>query len=315
MIDWSTTALVFPGQGSQQVGMGADLAGQYPAAQQVFDEADRFFGHEFSKLLFEGPAETLDQTINTQPALYIAGVATLRALEALYGPIRPLAVAGHSLGEFTALTAAGALSFEDGLRLVRERARLMREAGERSPGGMAALLGAEIEDARAICAQTSAETGQTIVIANDNCPGQIVLSGDNGAVDRAVTLARERGIRRAVKLAVSVAAHSPLMAYASDAFRAALDATPFADPQVPVIANVSAAPIRTGEETRAELAAQLTQTVRWRESVGVLREMGARTYLELGPKDVLTGLLKRIDRDAAGIAVNSAAAVAALGAS
>src|SRR5215813_12464502 len=155
MIDWTTTALVFPGQGSQQVGMCADLVQQYPAAAQVFEQADQILGFPLSKLCFEGPAETLDETINTQPALYVAGIATLRVLEETHGPVNPLAVAGHSLGELTALTAAGALPFEAGVKLVRERGRLMKQAGEKNPGAMAALLGVEIADIRAICDEAS----------------------------------------------------------------------------------------------------------------------------------------------------------------
>jgi [acyl-carrier-protein] S-malonyltransferase len=311
MIDWSTTVLLFPGQSSQQVGMGADLAARHPAAAQVFEEADRLMGMAFSKYCFEGPAAFLDETRNTQPALYITGIATLRALESVLGAFTPLAVAGHSLGEFTALTAAGALSFEAGLNLVRERGCLMYEAGEKSPGAMASLLGATIEDARAICAQASADIGKPVVVANDNCPGQVVISGDNAAIERALEVAKERSIKRAVKLAVSVAAHSPLMAHAAADFRKALAATPFTAPRVPVIGNTGAAPLHTRDDILTELNGQLTGAVRWTESIQYLRSLGAQTFLELGPKDVLMGLLKRIDREATGIALNSADALAA----
>ena len=311
MIDWSTTALVFPGQGSQQVGMGADLARQYPAAAQIFQEADAILGFSLSKLCFEGPAANLDETINTQPALYVTGIATLHALESQHGEIRPLAAAGHSLGEFTALTAAGALPFEAGVKIVRERGRLMKEAGDKSPGAMAAILGLAIADLRTLVEQASAETGQPVVVANDNCPGQVVISGEGRALDRALALAQERGAKRAVKLAVSVASHSPLMAYAAEAFRVALAAVPFETPRVPIIGNVGAAPLRTPADILNELAAQLTSSVRWTESVQALRALGVKTFAELGPKDVLTGLLKRIDREATGVAINSAEAVAA----
>jgi [acyl-carrier-protein] S-malonyltransferase len=314
MIDWSTVVLLFPGQASQQVGMGADLAAGYPAAAQVFEEADRLMGMAFSKYCFEGPAAFLDETRNTQPALYITGIATLRALESALGTFTPLAVAGHSLGEFTALAAAGALSFEAGLHLVRERGRLMYEAGEKSPGAMASLLGATIEDTRAICAQVSAEVGKPVVVANDNCPGQVVISGDNAAIERALEVAKDRGVKRAVKLAVSVAAHSPLMASSADAFRKVLAAAPFEAPRVPVIGNTGAELLRTRDDILAELNGQLTGSVRWTESIQHLRKLGAQTFLELGPKDVLMGLLRRIDREATGIALNSADALAAFAA-
>jgi [acyl-carrier-protein] S-malonyltransferase len=313
-IEWTSTALLFPGQGSQQVGMGADLAAAFREAAAVYEEADRILGRSLSTVCFEGPAEVLDETSTTQPALYVTGIATLRALESLVGPITPLAVAGHSLGEFTALTAAGALPFEAGVRLVQERGRLMRETGERLPGAMAALLGAEIADARDICAQATAETGAPVAIGNDNCPGQVVLAGAVPAVERAVELAKARGIKKAVRLAVSVAPHSPAMADAAEAFRAVLASVPFETPRVPIIGNTRAAPLRSVEDIRAELSAQLTETVLWTGSVRLLRTMGAQTFLEFGPKDVLTGLLKRIDRDAAGVALNSAEAVRALGA-
>ncbi|MBX3063422.1 MAG: ACP S-malonyltransferase [Anaerolineae bacterium] len=311
-MDWSTTVLVFPGQGSQQVGMGKSLVEQFPAAAELFAQADQILGTPFSTLMFEGPAETLDDTLNTQPALYITGIATLRAMESLHGAIKPQAVAGHSLGEFTALTAAGALGFEDGLRLVRERGRLMKEAGQRNPGAMAALLGAEIADVRALCAAASAQAGKPVVLANDNCPGQVVISGDETALDLALTLAKERGIKRALKLAVSIAAHSPLMESATAEFRQILDSSTFAAPSVPVIGNLTVAPLRTPDEIRAELGAQLTGSVRWTETIQSLRQMGATTFLELGSKDALTGMLKRIDKEATGVAVNTADVVRSL---
>ncbi|MCC7209821.1 MAG: ACP S-malonyltransferase [Anaerolineae bacterium] len=312
MFDPKSAVFQFPGQGSQHVGMAADLVARFPAAAQVFSEADRILGRPLSQVCFDGPAEALDETSTTQPALYVAGVATLRALESLLGPLQPVACAGHSLGEFTALTAAGALPFEDGLRLVQERGRLMREAGERNPGAMAALLGADIDAARAICEQAAADTGLPVVIGNDNCPGQVVLSGATVAIDRAMDVARERGVKRVVRLAVSVASHSPLMAEAAERFRAALDATPFQAPRVPVIGNTSAEPLNTVDDIKAELSVQLTRTVRWTESVRLLRTMGGQTFYEMGPKDVLTNFLKRIDREVEGVALNNADSVAAL---
>ncbi|MHB8626167.1 MAG: ACP S-malonyltransferase [Aggregatilineales bacterium] len=309
--DWSTIALVFPGQSSQQVGMGADLVRDYPGAAAVFAEADQVLGEPFTKLCFEGPAEVLDETLNTQPALYVMGVALVRTLESKAGTIRPIGVAGHSVGELTALAAAGALSFADGLRLVRERARAMRDAGAIQPGGMAALLGPTIGEAEALCAQASAETGKPVVVANDNCPGQVVISGDSAALERALQLASERGVKRAVKLAVSIAAHSPLMTSAAERFRAALAATPFTEPRYPVISNATTESLREPDEIRAALGGQLTSPVHWTGCVRTLRTLGAQTFLELGPKDVLTGLLKRIDRSATGLPLNSAATIAA----
>jgi [acyl-carrier-protein] S-malonyltransferase len=197
------------------------------------------------------------------------------------------------------------------VKIVRERGRLMKEAGDRSPGAMAAILGLTIADLRAIVEQASAETGQPVVVANDNCPGQVVISGDGRALDRALALAQERGAKRAVRLAVSVASHSPLMAHAAEAFRGALSAVPFETPRVPIIGNVGAAPLRAPADILNELAAQLTSSVRWTESAQALRTLGVKTFAELGPKDVLTGLLKRIDREATGLAINSAEAVAA----
>jgi len=311
VLDWSTIALVFPGQSSQEVGMGADLARAYPEAAAVFAEADHVLGIPFSQICFEGPADVLDATLNTQPAIFVVGIATLRILESRFGALQPIGAAGHSVGELTALVAAGALSFADGLRLVRERARLMSEAGAKQLGAMAALLGPSLDETRVICEQASAETSQSVVIANDNCPGQVVISGDAGALERALQSAKERGVKRAIKLPVSVAAHSPLMASAADGFRHILMATPFASPRFPVIDNANVQPIDTADAIRAALAAQLTGPVRWTESIKALQVRGATTFLEIGSKDVLTGLLKRIDRGATGIALNNAEAVAA----
>lgn len=312
MVDWTTTAFVFPGQGSQEVGMGADLAARYPTARDTFDRADEILGFALSHLCFDGPAEDLNDTVNTQPALYVMGVALLRVLEdALPNPPAPAFVAGHSLGEFTALTAAGALPFEDGVRLVRERGRLMKEAGNHTPGAMAAILGLDAATVRAICAEASAQTGAPVVLANDNCDGQLVISGDKGAIEAALPLAAERGAKKTVPLTVSVASHSPLMESISGEFRVRLAEVPFSIPRIPVISNVNAAPLRTVEEIRAELGAQLTSTVRWTESVQAMLAQGVSTVVELGPKDVLTGLVKRIDRGAARVALNSADAVEA----
>ncbi len=311
MPDLSMTAFLFPGQGSQVVGMAADVARVYPEAAAILEQADQILGLPFSKMMAEGPTEQLDDTINTQPALYIASIAILRALEAKHGALTPLGAAGHSLGELTALTAAGALPYEAGVKLVRERARLMKEAGQAHPGAMAALLGPTVEEAESICAAARTETGKPLVVANDNCPGQVVISGDSAALERALEIAKERGVKRALKLAVSVAAHSPLMQQASEGFNKAMAETPFVAPGYPVISNALVQPLRTVEEIRHALGLQLTSPVRWTECVRALNKLGATRFFEIGSKDVLTGLLKRIDKEWSGTAINSADAVAA----
>jgi [acyl-carrier-protein] S-malonyltransferase len=306
MADWSTTAFLFPGQGSQVVGMGQDFAAAYPIAKQTFEEADDLLGFSLSNLCFNGPAEELNDTLNTQPALYVCSLATMRVLQAELPEAVPAFAAGHSFGEFTALAAFGSLSFADGLALVRERGRLMKEAGTQYPGAMAAILSLEIDAVRDICERASAQTGGTLVVANDNCPGQIVISGDDATLEQALVLAKEAGARRALKLAVSIAAHSPLMQPASEQFRKAVDATRFSVPTVPVYGNVNAAPLPSVEAIRAELGAQLTSPVRWRESMLAMIADGAEQFVEIGPKDVLTGLMKRIDGDKATVNLNSA---------
>jgi [acyl-carrier-protein] S-malonyltransferase len=309
MTDWTKTAFMFPGQGSQTIGMGKDLAEAFPAARQTFEEADEVLGFGLADLCFNGPQEILDDTINTQPALYTCGIATLRALQSELSSAKPAFVAGHSLGEFTALAASGALPFADGLKLVRERGRLMKEAGTQSPGAMAALLGLDTQQARDVCARASEQTGGVLVLANDNCPGQLVISGDETTIEVGVKLAQEAGAKRAIKLAVSIAAHSPLMEPASAAFRQALLAIPFQAPETVVIGNVDAAPLNHVDAIRRELDLQLTHSVRWTESVQAVVAAGAEQFIELGPKDVLTGLLKRIDRSKTGTPLTSAASL------
>lgn len=301
MLDQTTTAFVFPGQGSQGVGMGAALAERYRVARQTFEEADDLLGFALSKLCFEGPEERLTETLNAQPALYVAGIAAMRTLYLVWddAPFQPACVAGHSLGELTALVAAGALTFPDGLKLVRRRGELMRDAGQNSPGGMAALLGLERDTVEAICAEVRQAGGGVMVVANDNCPGQLVIAGDEVSLAQALERAGAAGAKRAVRLPVTIASHSPLMAQAADDFRAAVDATPFTKPVVPIIGNTQARQLESAEDIRAELSAQLTSPVRWTESVQAMMGMGIKTYVEFGSKDVLVGLIKRIDREAA----------------
>ena len=312
-LDPRQTAFVFPGQGSQIVGMGKTLAGQFSAARAAFEEADETLGFALSRVCLDGPDEALNDTENTQPAVLVHSVAALRAArEVLGADFRPAFVAGHSLGEATALHAAGALEFADAVRLVRARGQLMKRAGVIAPGGMAAVMNLETPLIAELCAQAAAETGKSVQIANDNCPGQVVISGDHDALERALALMRERGARRMIKLAVSIAAHSPLMAVVQGEFGKGVNATPLRDPLLPVVGNVSAAPLLSLPEIRAELAAQLTSPVRWTESVRYMVAHGVTTFVELGPKDVLTGLLKRIERAAVGRLGGTGEEIAAL---
>jgi [acyl-carrier-protein] S-malonyltransferase len=286
-------ALIFPGQGSQRVGMGRDLASSQ--ARAVYDEADEILGFSLSRLCFEGPEEALNDTANTQPALFVTSLALYRALQVEAGLPGPAFVAGHSLGELTALAAAGAMEFADGLRLVRERGRLMKQAGEQSPGGMAAVLKMDDSEIERACREASSETGLPVQIANYNAPEQIVISGHQRSLARAIELLRQRGARRIVALAVSIAAHSPLMANVTAEYRLAVDATPLRPPTIPVIGNVHACPLHTAGEIRDDLAGQLTQPVQWTASVLWMVARGVTHFVEVGPKDVLTRLVQRIE--------------------
>lgn len=314
MIDWNKTAFLFPGQGSQVVGMGADIAMHYPVAKAVFDEADKILGLPFSQICFEGPEEELNDTYNTQPALYIASLAILKALSHELDDAMqlPAMIAGHSLGEITALVAAESISFEDGLLLVRERGRLMKEAGEKSPGAMAAILGLEVATLQQICDTAAEATGEPLVIANDNCPGQVVISGGEKALDHALPIAKEQGARHAMKLAVSVAAHSPLMSHSAEEFRQIVENTPIEPPKVPVIGNATATIMPDVTQIRDELSGQLTSPVRWTETIQLMLNSNITTFIELGPKGVLKGLLRRIDRSAIGIGLEATADIQAI---
>ncbi len=278
--------------------MGRTLYERDPAARAVFDQADELLGFPLSTLCFEGPAEVLTDTINQQPALYVTGVAAWRVMQAQGQEVWPAAAyfAGHSLGEFTALTAAGSLDFAAGLALVRRRGELMKAAGETAPGAMAAVLGLDGEVVAAACRQAQAESGRPVQVANDNCPGQIVISGDDAALTLALDLLQAAGARKLVRLPITIAAHSPLMASAAAAFAAAVGETPLRRPDAPVIGNTSARPLADPEAIRAELVAQLTGNVRWTESMRFLLAEGVERFVEVGPGDVLTGLMKRIER-------------------
>ena len=294
-------AFVFPGQGSQTVGMGRDLAASSPAAAAVFAAADVALGEPLSTLAWEGPAERLDLTENAQPALLAASIAILEALrerwaaDGLPAPT-PAFVAGHSMGQYSALVAADALSLEDGVRLVRERGRLMQASGEGREGAMAALIG--LDDARLPELVAAAAAHGTFVVANRNAPGQVVVSGDRAAIEAGAALARDLGAKRAIVLPVSVAAHSPLMAEAADAMRETLAGVEFHDPTTALLANADGRPITTAEGARAELVEHLTAGVDWVGAIGHMIDAGVTTFVEIGPGKVLTGLIKRIAPDA-----------------
>jgi [acyl-carrier-protein] S-malonyltransferase len=288
-----TTAFVFPGQGSQAVAMGKELAEAYPIAKETFDEADSLLGFSLSNLMWNGPAEELNETINTQPALYVHSVAAWRTFLVLEPDFKPATLAGHSLGELSALTASGALSFQDGLRLVRTRGELMKRAGEQNPGGMAAILGVDIPTLDKVCAEAST-ADEIVQVANDNCPGQVVISGHKPALERAMTGAKAAGAKRALALAVSIAAHSPLMATIQQEWNTAVDACAMETPRIPVVGNVRAQPMLTADELRADIKAQMQSRVRWTESVQEMQRTGIQVYVEAGSGEVLLGMIKRI---------------------
>ncbi|HSG16454.1 MAG TPA: ACP S-malonyltransferase [Anaerolineae bacterium] len=292
-----SVAFLFPGQGSQHVGMGQGLYQAKPASRAVFDQADELLGFRLSTLCFDGPEERLTDTVNQQPALLVTSVAAWQAMSAdNWSP--PDYVAGHSLGEFTALVIAGSLTFRDGLALVRRRGELMKAAGERAPGAMAAVLALDVAQLEAICRQAQEDTGRPVQVANDNCPGQVVISGDRIALDRAVDLAKQAGARKVVNLPISIAAHSALMESAASDFAIAVDDATIAPPKAPVIGNVSGLPMTSADEIRAELKAQLTSPVRWTGSMNYLLDQGVTDFVEVGPGEVLLGLMKRINRKA-----------------
>jgi [acyl-carrier-protein] S-malonyltransferase len=286
-------ALLFAGQGAQIVGMGKDLAARYPEAAQLFEQADRVLGRPLSRIAFEGPEEELTQTMNCQPALFVHGLACLAALKKELGEFPIQAVAGLSLGEFTAHAAAGTFDFEAGLRLVAQRGLFMQEACEQTNGGMAAMIGGDESAVRCLASETDVD------VANLNSPGQIVISGESSKVALAVSLAKEHGVRVAKTLNVAGAYHSRLMNAAFLKLGEELQRTAFAPPRFPVICNVDAAPVREPEEIRESLQDQVTGTVRWTETMEYLvDDQKCDLFIELGPKAVLAGLLNRTRKGA-----------------
>ena len=304
-----TTAFMFPGQGSQAVGMGKALADAYPVAARVFAEVDDALGQPLSRLMFEGPEAELTLTANAQPALMAVSLAALRVLESEAGlDLRSAAafVAGHSLGEYSALAAAGSFTVAEAARLLRIRGNAMQAAVPVGQGAMAALIGVEPEAAAAI----AAEAGQVCDVANDNGGGQVVLSGTAAAIDRAVAIAKDRGVKRAVLLSVSAPFHCGLMRPAADAMAEALAAAEIADPALPVVANILARPVDAAGEIVGCLVGQVCGTVRWRESIAWMAEAGVTRFVEVGSGKVLSGLVKRIAPSAATATVGTPSDVA-----
>jgi [acyl-carrier-protein] S-malonyltransferase len=300
-------AYVFPGQASQKVGMGLSVYEQYASARSVFEEADSVLGFPVSRLCFEGPAEDLTKTVNVQPALVATSMACLRAAQEGMGSKlpHPAFVAGHSLGEYTALAAASVLSFADALRLVRERGRLMYEAGLRQPGSMMAVIAFDRPTLQEVCDEAGVE------ISNVNAPGQLVISGSVDKLEKAAELAKERGARRLIPLNVSGAFHSTLMEPVIEEFDRVLQGVTFRTPSVPVVSNVTALPLTDGAEIRQDLLIQLRKCIQWQSSVEYMTRNGV-TYYEIGPGTVLAGLIKRISPETLTINISGAEDITAL---
>jgi [acyl-carrier-protein] S-malonyltransferase len=294
-------AWVFPGQGAQSVGMGRDLYDSLASAKAIFEQADEALGFALSRLCFEGPEEELTQTIIAQPALLTTSYACLEATREISGKSLPAPsfLAGHSLGEYTALAVAGVIDFASTVRLARERGRLMHEAGQMQPGSMAAILGLDESILAEICQQVD------VVMANINCPGQIVISGATANISKAMEMATGVGAKRTVQLQVSGAFHSPLMQPAVDGLTKYLDETEFKDPAIPIIANTTGKPLTNSAEVKTELRNQLNNPVQWQRSIEYIYEQGVPTFIEIGPGQVLTGLIKRINKEARTINLNT----------
>lgn len=333
-------AFIFPGQGSQAVGMGADVYRASPAARAIFDAADTALGFALSRLCFEGPEDSLRETVNTQPALVTTSLALLAALQEAAGapaatdgaepllrtPLAPTWVAGHSVGEYAALAAAGALDAAATVQLARERGRLMHEEGSAIPSGMAAILGMDAPALERVCAEATERTRAAltpeeaaahpgagrVVLANDNAPGQIVISGERRALEAAMELAKAAGARRVVPLVVSGAFHSPVMAPAAEGLARAVSAAPIRDAVIPIVSNITATPLSAADDIRRELASQIVSPVQWTRSIEWLVAQGVTLFVEIGSGQVLSGLVKRIARDATTLSVSSAADVTAV---
>lgn len=303
----SSLAFIFPGQGSQAPGMGRDLAEQSSAARMVFEEADAALGFSISELCFNGPAEKLQLTENTQPAILTTSIAALRALEEAGFSRQPAFVAGHSLGEYSALVASGALSLADGVRTVRARGRYMQEAAPVGSGAMAAIMGADLGNIMEAC--NEAAQGQVCSPANINSANQVVIAGDSAAVDRAIEILKERGAKRAIRLNVSAPFHCALMNPAQDRLAEDLEKLEFHDLRVPLVTNVDAAEITAGRDARDALVRQVSSPVRWHETITYLVHQGVDTFVEVGPGKVLSGLVRQIERSARCLNVEDSASL------
>ena len=300
---WKHVALVFPGQGSQHVGMGEQVAKASRAARDVFRQADEILNRPLSRISWQGPAEELDDTANTQPAILTTSVAFLAALKERWDvTVRPVTVAGHSMGEFTAMVAAEVMDFETALKLVEERGRLMEESGRERPGGMASIMGMDEDRVAEICEE--ARVDGDVQIATSNCEGHTVISGAISALQRAMQMAEQSGARKVVRLPISIASHSPLMSQASDKFNRLLSQLGVREPSIPVVGNVSARLLTTRDAILEELSEQLVKPVLWARSVREMRAAGADMIIEVGPGQVLTRLVRRVDATVTAISLS-----------